>query len=988
MKMKRMGGARAWATSLCTVFAFVSACAAETYKADALLSVDMNRAAVVEKVSAAWSKEIPAAQTAAFKAKLLGLRADQLLATSLSGTFDGVLEVMAQSPGASTLPAIGSAQTYYASRAELTVGENKDQAKATGETARDFVYTPLVPCRLFDTRAGQGSALGTVGGTFSNQQTKLIVPAGACGIPTTGVVSLFLSFHSFNNNPATLGVIGFMKPGAPFSALAATWTGAPWATGTYITQTNPNGSFDAFIGNGQTMTADLIVDVMGYFQAPDRNGDGLRVLYAGTDTPTVINGNDNNISTSQGATISGGTTNFVSGDFGSIGGGNANTAGLFAFVGGGAGNTSEGTSATIAGGSSNTVSGVASSIVGGRGGKLLGINSFIGSGGAGTTSTCYNHILTTSPVSCWNEIAAAANSAVIVGGYNNRNTNFATFLGGGASNTIAQNDSAIVGGVFNTVNGQGYGAFIGAGNRNTTGGTASVIVGGGSNTIGDAAGAAFIGGGTSNVANGNKAFIGGGDGNLASGDRAVIVGGGTNYVPAAGATNGCFNFVNPNPVLDGTCVNRAQGRRNFIGAGTGNETNNNESVAVGGLSNRATGLGSIVVGGIANTASGDRAIVVGGGSTSVNTCFNRASGLNDGPCQNVASALRSTVVGGAGNNASGSDAFIGAGFSNQAAGPAAVVGGGAANYASGERSAIAGGGSTGNNCYNRATQLSDGPCQNVASGSTSFVGSGFNNVASGVGATISGGSSNLASGEKATIAGGNISAATGAFAAVPGGRSNWAAGAFSFAGGRGAWSTSATSTFDTAGTNYFGTFIWADSPNDFSGATPAPAQIFRATADNQFAVRARGGVYFKTDPLAVAANATDATPGCALLPGGSASWSCSSDRNLKDGIKAISPKDVLLKVVNLPLSTWQFKGTSRRHLSPMAQDFWAAFGFGEDDRHITASDVSGVALAAVQGVNQKMNDELAQLKAKNAQLQRSNEAMLRELAAIKKKLGF
>jgi hypothetical protein len=268
---------------------------------------------------------------------------------------------------------------------------------------------------------------------------------------------------------------------------------------------------------------------------------------------------------------------------------------------------------------------------------------------------------------------------------------------------------------------------------------------------------------------------------------------------------------------------------------------------------------------------------------------------------------------------------------------------------------------------------------NFVGGFGGVVSGGTNNRVQDSGAVISGGLSNVVSGYAGAIGGGRDNIA-GTYGFVPGGNKNNAGGAYSFAGGRGASTTNGA----VNPVNYFGAFAWADSA-DASFGTPQP---FRTTANNQFAVRARGGVVFKVDTVNIAATASDATAGCSLPSGGAASWSCSSDRNLKDGIKAISPKDVLSKVVNLPLSTWQFKGTSRRHLSPMAQDFWAAFGFGEDDRHITASDVSGVALAAVQGVNQKMNDELASLKAKNAQLQRSNEAMLRELAAIKKKLGF
>ena len=39
---------------------------------------------------------------------------------------------------------------------------------------------------------------------------------------------------------------------------------------------------------------------------------------------------------------------------------------------------------------------------------------------------------------------------------------------------------------------------------------------------------------------------------------------------------------------------------------------------------------------------------------------------------------------------------------------------------------------------------------------------------------------------------------------------------------------------------------------------------------------------------------------------------------------------------------------SVRHIGPTAQDFYAAFGVGQDDTHLAALDTSGVALAAIQ----------------------------------------
>jgi hypothetical protein len=413
---------------------------------DALLSIDLNRSAVVEKIVNAWRSEVPDVHTNSFKNKLSGLRADQLLSASMTGSFDGVLEILNTTSVANQgMPALGSAQTYYAAQSDLKntalpSAQNaassrgaSETGKSLGDPAADLVYTPVTPCRLFDTRAGLASALGTVGGTFSNQQTKTINPAGACGIPTSGVASIFLSFHSFNNNPSALGVIGFMKPGTPFSALAATWTGSAWATGTFIAGTNPDGSFDAFVGNGQTMTADMIVDVMGYFQTANRNGDGLRVIAARDPSqgahPNVINGDRLNAIQKDppagnicigattvivGATVSGGISNSVADLGGTVSGGIRNKTGdsncdansvFAATVGGGSDNTASANGATVAGGdfnvasggntfavgfrntasgnaatagggSSNTASGIASVVPGGRGNTASGDDSF------------------------------------------------------------------------------------------------------------------------------------------------------------------------------------------------------------------------------------------------------------------------------------------------------------------------------------------------------------------------------------------------------------------------------------------------------------------------------------------------------------------------------------------------------------------------------------------------------------------------------------
>jgi hypothetical protein len=93
-------------------------------------------------------------------------------------------------------------------------------------------------------------------------------------------------------------------------------------------------------------------------------------------------------------------------------------------------------------------------------------------------------------------------------------------------------------------------------------------------------------------------------------------------------------------------------------------------------------------------------------------------------------------------------------------------------------------------------------------------------------------------------------------------------------------------------------------------------------------------------------------------------WTSVSDRNAKEDFTPIRTRDVLAKVAALPISEWRYKVERNgvKHLGPMAQDFHAAFGLGESDRAIGSVDADGVALAAIQGLNQKVEDEHGALK--------------------------
>jgi hypothetical protein len=83
-----------------------------------------------------------------------------------------------------------------------------------------------------------------------------------------------------------------------------------------------------------------------------------------------------------------------------------------------------------------------------------------------------------------------------------------------------------------------------------------------------------------------------------------------------------------------------------------------------------------------------------------------------------------------------------------------------------------------------------------------------------------------------------------------------------------------------------------------------------------------------------------------------------SDRNEKEGFTAVDSRAVLDKVTRLPISIWRYKSqTDARHIGPVAQDFYEAFGFGRDDKHITSVDADGVALAAIKGLNEKLEQQ-------------------------------
>lgn len=279
--------------------------------------------------------------------------------------------------------------------------------------------------------------------------------------------------------------------------------------------------------------------------------------------------------------------------------------------------------------------------------------------------------------------------------------------------------------------------------------------------------------------------------------------------------------------------------------------------------------------------------------------------------------------------------------------------------------------------------------------------------------TVGGGAANTA-GNAATVSGGVLNTASVFGATVPGGSENLAGGWYSFAAGHRARVRDTALSGDFDGDQ--GAFVWADAtdadfqstgPNQFliravggvgiNTTSPSPAGLTIAPPGKlslgsgvrqmidlwgtQYGIGVQSFVqYFRTD------NA-DALNGFAWYKGGThndnaynsgggvtlmtltqsgltvnGTFVSSSDRAAKQDVRPVDPQAVLEGVARLPIGEWSYTNDPGvRHVGPMAQDFHAAFGLGQDERHISMVDADGVALAAIQALTRIVEDQRAEL---------------------------
>ena len=443
--------------------------------------------------------------------------------------------------------------------------------------------------------------------------------------------------------------------------------------------------------------------------------------------------------------------------------------------------------------------------------------------------------------------------------------------------------------------------------------------------------------------------------------------------------------------------------------------------------------------------------------------------IGGSPANYISSSVAGSVIGGG-----GATNYYGQAVGNSIFGSYAVIGGGQwnTNYAN---NGVLGGGqlnTVGDQVasYDGENATVGGGQQNLADSYLATVAGGGYNQATGPGSFIGGGGlastfglyGNFASGLNSVVCGGAENSANGTNSTIPGGFANVANGIYSFAAGQQAHALNQ------------GAFVWADSQS----------ATFSSTANDQFLIRAAGGVGINTPTpssalevngdtrmdgnrlllltgsggtndglgygtgnlprigaagpflfgytggalgaigpntvclswdasgdVAVSNNLTSGSlnvrtttylagnvgigvgsnPSYLLRVGtggaycNGTTWVNGSDRNTKQNFDPVDPREVLAKVSAMPITEWQYQveDAGTKHIGPMAQDFHAAFGLnGSDDKHISTVDEGGVALAAIQGLNQKLAEKDARIQNLEKKLD-DLQAMVKQLAEKK-----
>ena len=629
---------------------------------------------------------------------------------------------------------------------------------------------------------------------------------------------------------------------------------------------------------------------------------------------STVGGGNGNMASGERSTVSGGRDNAAIGAESTVGGGKTNAASdLRSTVGGGGDNNASGGGSTVGGGNANEASGDGSTVGGGAANNAGAFGATISGGGENKATGLFTTVgggsdneanAHQSTVSGGGDNEASGGSSTVGGGANNVASGLRSTVGGGSSNRVTD-DFGTVGGGGNNQAGDGFlptdnrvFATVGGGDGNTASGTASTVGGGTDNTA--SGGRATVPGGLLNKATGVLSFAAGlraqaiHNGSFVRGDFTqadftstatnqflIRAGGGvgiglnnpTEALDVAGKVKGTELCIGsdcratwpaggPGGGGDITAVNAGAG---LTGGGTSGDVdlkvdpsvvqlrvsescNAGEAIRVvdadGGVTCEPVvgGVGGIGGAGTTNFLSKFTGAMTLGDSQISDDGTDVTIGVLGGGFRVLGNATSPNIVGGFSGNFVTSDvdsATISGGGEtgalNRVTDTGGTVGGGRANQA----------GDNDGTPNDRTYATVSGGRFNTASGVSSTVGGGIDHTASGNRSTIAGGSSNRATAQHSTVAGGNNNEASGLFstvsggvgniasnrsATVAGGESNIAAGQNSFAAGQ------------RAQANFDGSFVWGDST----------AADFSSTANDQFLIRATGGVGIGTNAPATA----------------------------------------------------------------------------------------------------------------------------------------
>lgn len=405
-----------------------------------------------------------------------------------------------------------------------------------------------------------------------------------------------------------------------------------------------------------------------------------------------------------------------------------------------------------------------------------------------------------------------------------------------------------------------------------------------------------------------------------------------------------FGFVLPNVIAGFESNSIADGVGGATIAGGGGPEWYGSTVPhtiSGSFSTIGGGVGNVIDGVVSTIAGGERGTI----GFSAYNCF------LGGGAWNTINAPDSVIGGGRFNSilANGYNATIGGGYQNTNNGQYSTVPGGYLNYAAGQSSFAAGTGAKANHggAFVWADSTSSAGFASTAANQFSVrANGGVRFVTGGAGMTLDG--SALARLDASQT----FSGASTHFGDIA--LDNASAGYhhLSLSGGNAVGylygSYPAFGDGIHLGYNYYADANGGGHVSNAGGATS------RLTTGYGFVGIYIGGVNATPNTQRLLANSSGVTV--------NGTFNNQSDRNAKQDFTSVDPSQILEKLAGLPISEWSYKDDpATRHVGPTGQDFHSTFNIGTDEKHIAPLDEAGVALAAIQGLNEIVREKNAKI---------------------------